>query len=59
VALHYFYAGCLPSDVQEETVERIRTLLKNNKKMKKLHEICAQYLESTALKRSKISDTRK
>ncbi|CAB3989515.1 MBT domain-containing 1-like isoform X1 [Paramuricea clavata] len=51
VTLHYFYAGCLPSDVQEETVERICTLLKNNKKMKKLHEICAQYLESTALKR--------
>lgn len=54
VTLHYFYAGCLPSDVREETVEKIHTLLKNNKRMKRLHEICAQYLESTALKRSKI-----
>jgi hypothetical protein len=53
VTLHYFYSGCLPSDVLEETIETIHTLLKNNKKMKELHEICAQYLESTALKRSK------
>mgnify|MGYP002803813879 FL=1 len=55
VTLHYFYSGCLPPDVQEETIENIHTLLKNNKGMKELHEICAQYLESTALKR-KISN---
>ena len=53
VTLHYFYSGSLPLNVQEETVERIHTLLEHHKGMKNLHEICARYLESTALKRSK------
>ncbi|XP_028395642.1 uncharacterized protein LOC114519665 isoform X2 [Dendronephthya gigantea] len=49
--LHFFYAGSLPPNVCEDTVEKIHSLLEQNKRMKKLYEVCTQFLESTALKR--------
>ena len=50
--LHYLYSGSLPMDLSEDTCKQLLNVASQTQALERLGQLCAEFLEATALKNS-------